>query len=220
LRNAGPVVRVAAGIDREKDFIMRSTTLITAVSLGLALAACGKKNDETATTTDNTMMTTDMNGSSNGAMADANMGATMAAMSAQAFTDAAVGTDMFEIQSGKLAETMATAPSMKSMAKMLVADHTKSSEMFKAAAKKTSPMVALPMTLPADFKTKLDALKATKGADFDKLYMEQQMDAHKSALEALKAYSTGGDQPSLKEFATNAVPVVQGHLDKMMAMAK
>ena len=202
---------------------MRSTTLITAVALGLALAACGKKNDETATTTDNTMMTTDMNGSSNGAMADANMGAnmgTMAAMPAQAFTDAAAGTDMFEIQSGKLAETMATSASLKAMAKMLVADHTKSSEMFKAAAKKTSPMVALPVTLPADFQTKLDALKATKGADFDKLYMEQQMDAHKAALEALKAYSTGGDQPSLKEFATNAIPVVQGHLDKMMAMAK
>ena len=199
---------------------MRSMTLITAISLGLALAACGKKNDETVTTTNDMAMTTDMNGSSNGAMADANMGATTAAMSAQAFTDAAAATDMFEIQSGKLAETMATSASLKSMAKMLVADHTKSSEMFKAAAKKTSPMVALPMTLPADMKAKLDALKATKGADFDKLFVEQQMDAHKAALGALKAYSASGDQPSLKEFATNAIPVVQGHLDKMMAMAK
>jgi putative membrane protein len=194
---------------------MRSTSLITAVSLGLALAACGKKNDETVTTTNDTTMTTnaDMN-------ASGTMGAAAAAMPAQAFTDAAAATDMFEIQSGKLAETMATSASLKSMAKMLVADHTKSSDMLKAAAKKTSPMVALPMTLPADLKAKLDALKAAKGADFDKLYMDQQMDGHKAALEMLKAYSTGGDQASLKQFATSAISVVQGHLDKMMAMAK
>lgn len=199
---------------------MRSMTLITAVSLGLALAACGKKNDETVTTTNDMSMTTDMNASSNGAMADSNMGATTAAMPAQAFTDAAAATDMFEIQSGRLAETMATSASLKTMAKMLVADHTKSSDMLKAAAKKSSPMVALPMTLPADLKAKLDALKAAKGADFDKLYMEQQMDGHKAALETLKSYSAGGDQASLKEFATKSVPVVQGHLDKMMVMAK
>ena len=191
---------------------MRSTTLITAVSLGLALAACGKKNDETVTTTNDTTMTTnaDMN-------ASGNMGATAAAMPAQGFVDTVAGSDMFEIQSGKLAETMATSASLKSMAKMLVADHTKSSDMLKAAAKKTSPMVALPMTLPADLKAKLDALKAAKGADFDKLYMEQQMDGHKAALETLKAYSTGGDQASLKQFATSVAPVVQGHLDKMIA---
>jgi putative membrane protein len=194
---------------------MRSTTLTTAVSLGLALAACGKKQDETVVTINDTAMTTnaDINGSTG-------MGATAAAMPAQGFTDTVAASDMFEMQSGKLAERMATSASLKSMAKMLVADHTKSSDMLKAAAKKTSPMVALPMVLPADLKAKLDALKATKGAGFDKLYVEQQTDDHKAALDTLKAYSAGGDQASLKEFATSAVPVVQGHLDKLMAMPK
>lgn len=104
--------------------------------------------------------------------ASGNMGATAAAMPAQSFVDTVVGSDMFEIQSGKLAETMATSASLKSMVDMLVADHSKSSDMLKAAAKKTSPMVALPMVLPAGLKAKIDALKATKGADFDKLYVE------------------------------------------------
>ncbi|MEO6247799.1 MAG: DUF4142 domain-containing protein [Sphingomicrobium sp.] len=194
---------------------MRSTTLIAAVSLGLALMACGKKETTTVMTNDASMTTesSDIN-------VAANMGATAAAMPAQGFTDTVAGSDMFEIQSGKLAETMATSASLKSIAKMLVADHTKSSDMLKAAAKKTSPMVALPMILPADLKAKLDALKAAKGADFDKLYVEQQTDGHKAALDALKAYSAGGDQAALKEFATSAVPVVQGHLDKLMAMPK
>ena len=196
---------------------MRTTSLIAAVSLGLALAACGKKQDETTTvTTNDSSMTTD-----NGVMAnDMNATSTAAAMPAQGFTDTVAVSDMFEIQSGKLAETMGSTPAVKDFGKMLVTDHTKSSEMLKAAAKKTSPVVALPMILPADLKAKLDALKAAKGADFDKLFVTQQTDGHKAALDALKAYSAGGDQPSLKEFATTVIPTVQGHLTKLEAMPK
>ena len=62
--------------------------------------------------------------------------------------------------------------------------------------------------------------KAAKGADFDKLFVEQQIAGHKAALDALKAYSAGGDQPSLKEFATSVIPTVEGHLTKLEAMPK
>ncbi|MEO7786968.1 MAG: DUF4142 domain-containing protein [Sphingomicrobium sp.] len=194
---------------------MRSTSLIAAMSLGLALAACGKKESTTVTTNDSSM-TTDANMSSS----DMNGVGTAAAMPAQGFTDTVAGSDMFEIQSGKLAETMGSTAAIKSFGKMLVADHMKSSEMLKAAAKKTSPVVALPMILPADLKAKVDALKATKGAAFDTLFVEQQTAGHKAALDALKAYSAGGDQASLKEFATSVIPVVEGHLTKLEAMPK
>jgi putative membrane protein len=127
---------------------------------------------------------------------------------------------MFEIQSGKLAETMGSTPAIKDFGKMLVADHSKSSDALKAAAKKTSPVVALPMVLPTDLEAKLDALKAAKGADFDKLFVEQQTDGHKAALDALKTYAAGGDQTSLKEWATSVIPTVEGHLTKLEAMPK
>ena len=92
--------------------------------------------------------------------------------------------------------------------------------MGKLVAAKTSPVVSLPMALPADLKSKIDALKAAKGADFDKLFVSQQTEGHQKALDALKAYSSGGDQASLKEFATTATPVVQGHLTKLEAMPR
>ncbi|MCA1653030.1 MAG: DUF4142 domain-containing protein [Sphingomicrobium sp.] len=207
---------------------MRSTTIIAAVSLGLALAACGKKND-TSTTTGDANMSSDMNASMN--TGDMNMGSDMnssmngssnmastAAMPAQQFVDTVAGTDMYEIQSGKMAETMASTPALKDFGKMLVTDHTKSSSMMKAAAAKTKPMVSIPVALPAEMKTMLDTLKAAKGADFDKLFMQQQTEGHQKALDALKAYAAGGDQPSLQDFATKATPVVQGHLTKLQAM--
>ena len=191
---------------------MRSTTLITAVALGLVLAACGKKNDEAVNTT-----TTEINATS---MSNESSKGAAAALPAQQFADTIVGSDMFEIQSGKLAEAMGGTPAVKDFGKMLVTDHAKSSTLFKLVAAKTSPVVSLPMALPADLKSKIDALKAAKGADFDKLFVSQQTEGHQKALDALKAYSSGGDQASLKEFATTATPVVQGHLTKLEAMPR
>jgi len=65
---------------------------------------------------------------------------------------------------------------------------------------------------------KLDALKATKGAAFDTLFLEQQKDGHNQALNALKSYSSSGEVVSLKTYASNAAPVVQAHLDMLNSM--
>lgn len=189
---------------------MRSTPIIAAISMGLALAACSKKSETTTETTVNS----DMNASMG------NNTASMTPMPAQQFTDTVAGSDMFEIQSGKLAETMGSTPAIKAFGKTLVTDHTKSTAMFKAAAGKTSPTVALPMLLPADLKAKIATLKATKGAAFDKLFVEQQIEGHQKAVDALTSYAAGGDQPALKEFATAVVPTVQAHLTALQAMPK
>jgi len=187
---------------------MRSTPIIAAISMGLALAACSKKSETTTETTVNSDMSA------------TNATAPMAAMPAQQFSDTVAASDMFEIQSGKLAETMGSTAAVKAFGKQLVADHTKSAAMFKSAAGKTSPTVALPMLLPADLKGKIAALKATSGAAFDKLFVDQQIAGHQAAVDALTAYAAGGDQASLKEFATTATPVVQGHLTALQAMPK
>lgn len=195
---------------------MRSITIIAAVSLGIALAGCGKKNDTTAANDAN--MSSDMNGSMNTSDATMNGSGAATAMTSQQFVDTIAGSDMFEIQSGKLAETMGSSAAVKAIGKTLVTDHTKSSSMLKTAASKTTPTVGLPMILPADLKANIAALKATKGADFDKLFVQQQVAGHQKALEALKGYSVGGDQRSLQDFATAATPVVQGHLTQLQGM--
>jgi len=153
-------------------------------------------------------------------MNDMNMpgGMAMAPMAASDFVSTVAASDMFQIASGKLAQTMATMDACKKFGAVLVTDHTKSSAMLKTAAAAASPAVTLPTTLPAELQAKLDALKATKGAAFDKLFLEQQKDGHSKALDALKSYSSNGDVASLKDFASNAVPVVQAHLDMLNSM--
>ena len=196
---------------------MRLILTAAVASLAIATAGCQKSADNADA---NDMMMNDGMASDLNMSNDMNMGndMAMAPMIASDFVSTVAGSDMFEIESGKLAKTMATNADLKSFGDMLVTDHTKSSAELKAAAAEASPPVTVPTTLPAELQAKLDALKAAKGADFDKLFVEQQKEGHQKALDALHSYAAGGDQPSLKTFATKATPVVQGHLDKLNAM--
>jgi len=185
--------------------------LTTAVaSLAIMTAACNNTADDTAEAN----MADDM------AMNDMNManGMAMAPMAAADFAAAVAATDMYEIASGKLAQTMATMAECKTFGAMLVTDHNKSTADLKAAAGAASPAVMVQAAMPADMQAKVDALKAAKGAAFDKLFIEQQKEVHQKALATLQSYSAGGDVPSLKAFAAKGAPMVQGHLDKLNAM--
>ena len=189
--------------------------LIITATAALALAACGK-NDDADMANANMDMNADLAATNDMAMnADS-----MAAMSAQDFATAVAGSDMFEIESGKLAETMATNPDLKAFGKTLQTDHAKSTSMLKDAAAKASPPVTPPTTLPADMQAKLDSLKTTSGAAFDAMFIDQQIAGHQMALDTLKGYASSGDQAPLQDFAKTAQGVVQMHLDKLNSWKK
>ena len=197
---------------------MRIPALTTTFAVALALAACGGNNDA-----DSNAVTTDANMTDDVAVndvlgADNMVNPAGAAMTANDFATTVAGSDMYEVQSGQLAETAGSSADVKAFGKQLVTDHGKSSAMLKAAAAKASPPMTLPAALPADLQAKLDALKAAKGADFDRLFIDQQTEGHQKALDALRNYAAGGDSQPLKEFAGTAVPGVQMHLDKLNGM--
>jgi putative membrane protein len=197
--------------------------LSAAAALSMALAACGSKND----TANETNMAGNMEAANetgtmdNNMMATNGMNATAAMpMTAQAFADAASASDAYEIAASKLAETKASSGDVKSFAADMVKDHTKSTADLKAAAAKADgkPMPAGTMT--ADQQANMTKLQGLSGADFDKEYVTQQVDAHQKALDALQGYAAGGDSAPLKEFATKTATVVQHHLDMAKKLQK
>ena len=178
----------------------------------LALAACNRA-DEPATDAglNNDMALNE---------ADANAMAAAVPASASEFVDKAAASDLYEIEAGKLAAEKASDAAIKSFGQMLSADHAKSSADLKAAAAKAEPAVTPPTALPADKQAKVDALKAASGAEFDRLFVEQQIEAHSQALELLNSYAAGGDSQPLKEFAAKTAPVIQAHLDRALSLKK
>jgi putative membrane protein len=126
--------------------------------------------------------------------------------------------DLFEIQSGQLAQKMSANPAIKNFGRQMVADHTKSTEMVSVAAK-DSGMQELPLaSLSRDQKAMLAQLKGESGPAFDETYIAQQLKAHQDALALQSAYAAGGDDPNFKAAAGRIVPVVQSHLSMLQAM--
>lgn len=188
---------------------MRAFLFFTATA-SLALAACGSDGDDTApsgSASDMSLMDEAT------AVADAPVTAEDAAApkGAQAFVDVIASGNRFDIESSKLAATMAKNQTVKDFAAMMVSDHTASNAELTNTAAGLSPSVT-PSPVP-DESQQAD-LAALRGAGdaFDRLYLEKQVAAHEKALALLQAYSANGEAPALKEFAAKAASVLEGHL--------
>ena len=190
----------------------RSITFAAGAALALALAACDRPSE--VATGNATAENIDMGNNLVG-----NETAAVVAMTAADFASTIAASDMFEIESGKLAAEKGTSAEIKDFGTMLQADHKKSTGDLKAAGGKAEPAITPAPTLTGEQQANLDKLKAASGAEFDRMFAEQQVAAHQKALDVLRAYSAGGDTQPLREFATKAATVVEGHLEKARGLA-
>jgi|SRR5215213_5602850 len=187
---------------------MRIATLTTVAAIALAAAACNNNQAGNDVSTDTNLAEDTVANDVLGA------NASNAAMptDASGFANAVAASDMYEIESAKVAADKASNAEVKSLAQQIRTDHEKSSTELKSAAGTADISVA--PKLDAEKQGMLDQLKtAAAGADFDKLYVEQQKTAHQKALDLLQGYSSGGDNEALKAFATKTTAPVKKHLD-------
>jgi putative membrane protein len=119
--------------------------------------------------------------------------------------------DMFEIESSKLAQQKAVAAPVKSFASEMVKDHSKTTAELKGLVSKGQVKVPLPTAMDDSHKSKLDKLKSLSGADFDKQYVSDQQSAHKDAVDLFERYAKGGDHADLKTWAGKTVPALRHH---------
>lgn len=120
--------------------------------------------------------------------------------------------DMFEIQSNKLAQEKGLAAD-KTFAAKMVTDHTNTSTELKALVSSGKVKVEIPAALDSAHQSKLDKLKALNGTDFVSNYRSTQVDAHKDAVDLFERYAKGGDNGDLKNWAQNTLPALKHHLE-------
>lgn len=188
---------------------MKTHAAFLALAGALALTACGDAADETATDPNADMTVNDT------ADADAmTPPAGEAAMpgSPQEFVDMAAASDMFEIESARLAQEMGSSQAVKDFAAMMIEDHTTSTANLKAAAAEAEPALTVAPELSAEQQTQLDQLRQA-GDQFDALYKQQQVAAHEKALAMLEGYADEDGPAPLTTFASETATVVEGHLE-------
>ncbi|MCG6205978.1 DUF4142 domain-containing protein [Rhodopseudomonas sp. HC1] len=135
------------------------------------------------------------------------------------FVRQAAISDMFEIQSSKLAEQKGDTAT-KAFAKEMVADHTKTSTELKSLISAGKVKAELPTQLDDAHRSKLDKLTSASGADFNETYVEQQISAHKDAVSLFDRYARGGESAELKTWAGKTLPALKHHLDMAQTLDK
>jgi putative membrane protein len=126
--------------------------------------------------------------------------------------------DMFEIESSKLAVQKSDAAT-KTFANQMVTDHTKTSAELKAAVQGDSN-APFPTALDSSHQSKLDKLKSLNGAEFTKNYHDVQASAHKDAVSLFERYAKGGDNAKLKSWASTTLPALKHHLEMAQGLDK
>jgi len=186
----------------------------TLAIVSLALTACAKKDSSATDTT----------------AASSTVSADTSAMAAPPATwsDANIVALLDEVNAadstaGALAATKGTAAAVREFGRRMASDHHRLRAAGQALAKKLNVTPAAPSDdpLPAIAEKQSNTLNSTaKGKDFDKAYIDSEVDIHKAALDL--ATKAAGQTPTaeLKDLIQQAAPVIQGHLDKAESIQK
>ena len=135
-----------------------------------------------------------------------------APMTAPQFITAASQSDEFEIREGQMAQSMGASPSVRQFGAKMVHDHTMTTDNLHAAIMKAGMPVPPPPPLRPDQEQMVAQLRSLSGPAFDKAYLQQQVQAHKEALQTMTNYGKNGNVPSIKMAAAKTAPIVRSHL--------
>ncbi|MCJ9669649.1 MULTISPECIES: DUF4142 domain-containing protein [unclassified Neorhizobium] len=129
----------------------------------------------------------------------------------QDFVTEAATSDMFEIESSKLAAERADA-STKTFAQQMIQDHQKTTTELKQLVDGGKVKAKLPTAMTRAQGRSLNKLKGLQGAKFTKQYHSDQEDAHKDAVDLFKRYGKEGENADLKAWAAKTTPALEHHL--------
>lgn len=205
----------------------RALLLAAAATAALSLSACNKRTAEGNTAEANAPamnaaaapgQTGPVNAAQDamGAAVGATSAATVGARDTDAFVQNAAEGNMYEIEAGKIAQEKAKSADVKAFGKMMVTDHTALQNQMKPLITKAGKTA--PTALDQRRQGFLDNLRAASAADFDKVYLDQQVAAHEETLTLMNGYAENGDNADLKAAAAKTAPKVQSHLDRAKAL--
>jgi putative membrane protein len=181
----------------------------------LMIVACSKKENSAADTTGASAGMTDTS-----AMASSAMSGTWTDENIFALLDEANAADS---AAGAIAATKGTSAAVRDFGKRMMRDHHALHVQGEALAKKlkVTPTPPAGDNSMADSQKNLDNLNSTaKGKDFDKAYVDHEVEYHKAVLETATKAMSQAQSTELKNLIQKAAPAIQGHLDKAESIQK
>ncbi|MBA9075656.1 MULTISPECIES: DUF4142 domain-containing protein [Rufibacter] len=125
------------------------------------------------------------------------------------FQNAAVS-DMFEIQTGQMAQVKGETSDVETLGAMLVRDHTLSSNKIMDMADERD--IQLQMTMPAPKQQIMTRLNGLDGLPFDKDFAAVQVQAHQEAIALYEQADKEIKDAEVQAFIDETLPKLRTHL--------
>ena len=197
---------------------LRAGAILTGLIGASVFAGCGdRRADDTAARMDSpdTMSagieTADTGAAGAGRLSDPNI---------VALLDEA---NMADSASGAYALGKATDPDVKAFAKLMMGEHHALRAQGQQLAKQLNVTPELPANDPLKpaVASEMAALRAApKGAQFDRIYIEQEIGIHKAVLDLAGQAHDAAQNEQLKKLIEQAKPVIEKHLDRAEEIGK
>ena len=121
------------------------------------------------------------------------------------------GSGMFEIQSSTLALQKSNNDAVKKFAQKMIDDH-KAADGKLTQTLKQANLPEPKEGIDEQQQALLNKLVSAEGATFDRRYIQDQIQAHRQAVELLETYEKRGDNNALKQLASSLLPTIKEHL--------
>ena len=139
---------------------------------------------------------------------------TLDAADAEFVRKAAMG-GLAEVAGGEVAEKSGNEQ-VKQFGRKMVEDHGKANKELASIAQEHG--MAVPTTLEADDRTKIEKFSSMSGHDFDRAYIAGMIEDHKKDVALFEKEASDGKDPAVKQFAQETLPTIKEHLDMAQAL--
>jgi putative membrane protein len=127
------------------------------------------------------------------------------------FVQAAAQTDEFELLEANTALAESKDQQVRSYAQAMIDAHRQTTASLRDAVARSGLDQPNP-GVSGDQSSFLASLQSQRGAEFDKVYIRQQILVHRAALATQQEYARSGDNPAVRQVASTMVPIVSSHL--------
>jgi putative membrane protein len=126
------------------------------------------------------------------------------------FADKAAQGGLAEVALGQLAEQNAGSQQVKDFGQRMVTDHSRANQKLQQIAQTQN--ITLPSAPDSKDQAVQRRLSGLKGAAFDAAYTQDMVKDHRQDIAEFQHEAQSGQDPALKAFAQQTLPILQQHL--------
>jgi len=129
------------------------------------------------------------------------------------FFQEAVVNSMVGVSLGKIAQTNGVSKQVKTLAKIMIEDHSRANQELMDLARKANWKP--PIAMDAAAQAKVDRLSHIKGDEFDYVYLKEMEVDHKRDIQEFQKEVKEGGNANLKSWAAKKVSMLESHFEQI-----